>query len=120
MSVDLKSKGISLSESQEDLFYELDVLSRMKHGKEMTPPEVKDAEFYKKRRSNILKWQKEYEIMLDIEDQGGEVDPDRFYFLELIDKRRLNESLTESELDDLEMFEEEELGSFLEALWGID
>ncbi|KAL3922617.1 MAG: hypothetical protein SGILL_002111 [Bacillariaceae sp.] len=52
---------------------------------------------------------KEYNQMLDQQDNGEEVDEVRLYFLELAVRQRLDEELTQSELLELSQFDDEEV-----------
>ena len=61
------------------------------------------------QQERFERYTKEYNEMLDMQDDGEDVDEDRLYFLELAVRQRLGEDLTESELLDLEDFDGREL-----------
>jgi hypothetical protein len=86
----------------------LELFDRHRCGEELTDDKLDDLESFKKRRQRMGRYRKEYNEPLDRQDNGKEVNEDRLCFLELIDRRRVGEDLTERELDDLEQFEADE------------
>ena len=110
-------------EVDEDRLYLLELWDRRKHGEELNDEELDDLDEFEDGEKKKLKgshpaeeseeeravrYDKEYNDLLDLQDAGEEVDEDRLYFLELFDRRQHGEELTDEELDDLDEFEVKE------------
>jgi hypothetical protein len=91
-------------EIDEDRLFELELFDRHRHGKELTDDELEVLEFFKKRRGDheVAAESPAFDAQLSPIE---EVNEDHLYSLELVDRRRVGEDLTDRELDDLELFE---------------
>ena len=92
----------------ENRLYELELFDKFRQGEELTPIEIEDLDFYKRRRKRVKRHVKEFNKLCDLQDAGQDVDQDRLYLLELVVRNRLREYLTEEEIQDLEDFEAQE------------
>jgi hypothetical protein len=88
----------------EDMLYELELFDRHQRGEELTDDELEVLEFFKKRRGDheVAAESPAFDAQLSPIE---EVNEDHLYSLELVDRRRVGEDLTDRELDDLELFE---------------
>jgi len=91
-----------------DRLYELDLLERFQSGEPFDSEETRDLQMILMNRRRTRAYRKEFFILLDRCDKGEEVDQDRLYFLELKERRRVGEILSELENRDLQEFEAEE------------
>jgi hypothetical protein len=101
---------MQMNDKEEDIdnLYELELLNKEKSGKELTKEERKYLTFFQERARIYEGYAKEYDDLLDKQEQDKKIDTIRLHSLELVLKCRLGESLTDEEFDMLDAFEMEE------------
>ena len=80
MLMDRQEKGVEIDE---DHLYELDLFDKWKSGKELDSTETADLKLFKSARQKERKYRREFQDLLDRQDNGEDVDEDRLYCLEL-------------------------------------
>ena len=88
----------------EDRLYFLELLERVRSGEDLTHKELDDVDFLKEQGAREQNYANEFVLLLAIKDAGGEVDEDRFYFLDLFDRKRHGAALNDNEINVIEMF----------------
>ena len=84
--------------------YELELRERQRQGEELTDQEQQDLAFFQEKRDNDLAYEEELILVLESKAAGEEVNEDRLYFLNLLDRRRHGDALNDQELADIDKF----------------
>ncbi|KAL3924597.1 MAG: hypothetical protein SGILL_000950 [Bacillariaceae sp.] len=100
--LDAQEQGLVVDEER---LYELEILDRFSLGDDLSPKELDDLNVILKRRERFQNYTKEYNILLDKQESGHEVDLDRLHLLELVVRQRLGEELSADELEELHNFQ---------------
>lgn len=96
---------------EESRLYDLDLISRLKRGEELSSEEAESLKYIIEARSKERRYRREFNFMLDKRDQGEPVDENRFFCLELYARRYVGDDITPEEEDALAKFIASEVSS---------
>lgn len=95
----------------EDRLYDLDLFCRWQNGEEIASDKDADLSAFQQQRRKERKYRKEYQQLLDRREKGRRIDDARLYNLEMVERRRIGDNLSQEEMSNLLNFEEHETQS---------
>ena len=103
--VELKQQKENGQDIDEARFYELELLSRKRHGDTaMTDEEIRDVELLLRRREDARVDQRDYRVMLQLLEDGEAIDDNRFHVLSLLDRQRRFDELMDAEAGEVNQY----------------
>ncbi|KAG7369597.1 hypothetical protein IV203_027343 [Nitzschia inconspicua] len=91
-----------------DRLYLMDLFDRWRNNETLDPNMIKDLNSFRSNRKEMRMYSKEYNDLLLRTKHGEDVDEDRLYCLELMERERVGDTLTDEERLDLSDFRQEE------------